>query len=427
MRPCLGVAAQAVVAWLCATSPALALQPLTEFQAAARTQNPLVRQAHAQASAAAFTRDAEARRLWPSLTARAGYVRNEHASEARVPDGQSGFREVTITPQDQLDAVFTVEVPLVDIAQWRRVDAAGASREAATGRATDAREGVARSVARVWHQTVAAEAVLEAAGRSLSVAEKSLARAQARFDAGAASELEQQRAVAQVERSRQAVVEAERATLLARRTLESLSGLKPTPGVVLEVANLEEPAPLRPDAAGDTAQVKAARAFAAQAALQSSAASAAKLPTLAASISERVTNATGFAGENTAYTAGVTLTWRLDAATFAQADAAAASADGQSHAAAQTAVDAQDRAYDAWLSVRAQVARVKAAMAELAATQRAAELARSRFEGGAATQLDALQADRDAFQAEVGLIQARADLAFARVDLRIALGEGEVQ
>jgi outer membrane protein TolC len=66
-------------------------------------------------------------------------------------------------------------------------------------------------------------------------------------------------------------------------------------------------------------------------------------------------------------------------------------------------------------------------MAELAATQRAADLARSRFEGGAATQLDALQADRDAFQAEVGLIQARADLAFARVDLRIALGEGEVQ
>ena len=61
MRPCLGVAAQAVVAWLCATSPALALQPLTEFQAAARTQNPLVRQAHAQASAAAFTRRSAAR------------------------------------------------------------------------------------------------------------------------------------------------------------------------------------------------------------------------------------------------------------------------------------------------------------------------------------------------------------------------------
>jgi len=426
MRPRQHVAAQAVVAWLCATSPALALQPLSEFQAAARTQNPLVRQALAQAVAAEHTQDAEARRLWPSLSARAGYVRNEHVSEARVPNGQNGFREVTITPQDQLDAVFTLEVPLVDVAQWRRVDAAEASRDAATGRATDAHEGIARSVARAWHQTVAAEAVLEAASRSLGVAEKSLARAQARFEAGAASELEQQRAVAQVERSKQSVVEAERATLIARRTLESLSGLAPTPGTVLEAANLEEPAPLATDAASATAPVRAARAFAAQAALQASAASAAPLPTLAASVSERVTNATGFSGENTAYTAGVTLTWRLDAATFALADASAASANGQSHAATQTAVDARDRAYDAWLSVRAQVARVKAAMAELAATQRAAELARSRFEGGAATQLDALQADRDAFQAEVGLIQARADLAFARVDLRIALGEGDM-
>jgi len=427
MRPRQHVAAQAVVAWLSATSPALALQPLTEFQAAARSQNPLVRQALAQSDAADHTQDAEARRLWPSLTARAGYVRNEHASEARVPNGQGGFREVTITPEDQLDAVLTLDIPLVDVAQWRRVDAAEASRVAATGRATDAREAVARAVARAWHQTVAAEAVLEAAGRSLAVAEKSLARAQARLDAGAASELEQQRAVAQVERSKQAVVDAERATWWARRTLESLSGLTPSAGAALEPPDLEVPAPLAPDAAGDTAQVRAARAFAEQAALQASAVSAARLPTLAANVSERITNATGFSGENTAYTAGITLTWRLDAATFAQADASAATAAGQAHAASQTAVDARDRAYDAWLSVRAQVARVKAAGAELAATQRAAELARSRFEGGAATQLDALQADRDAFQAEVGLIQARADLAFARVDLRIALGEGVEQ
>ena len=61
MRPRQHVAAQAVVAWLCATSPALALQPLSEFQAAARTQNPLVRQALAQAVAAEHTQEGQFR------------------------------------------------------------------------------------------------------------------------------------------------------------------------------------------------------------------------------------------------------------------------------------------------------------------------------------------------------------------------------
>ena len=414
-----GFAAMGVLA----ATPAAALQPLGEFLSASRRASPSVLQSQALEASAEATASAESRRLWPSLTARAGYTRNEHPAEARVPDGQGGVREVTITPQDQLEAVLSLDVPLVDVAQWRRVGAAEDGTEAARARAQDTADSVLRRVARAWHQVAAGEAVRDAATRSLSVAEKNLTQAEARLQAGTANELEQQRAVAEVARARQSLVEAERALDLARRTLQSLTGVVPAQGGADAEVPLDEPAPL-PQAAGERVSgVRAAEAAQRQAEAQASAASAVVLPTVAANLSERITNATGFSGENTAYTAGVTLTWRLDGVSFAQADAQRAAALAQAHGAKQVELDARDRAYDAWLTVRSQVARVRAAMAEAAATKRAAELARTRFDNGASTQLEAVQAERDAFQAEVGAIQARADLAYARLDLSLALGE----
>jgi outer membrane protein TolC len=416
-------AAGLAAAWVLAPHSAQALQPLDEFLKASRARSPLVLQSRALETSAEATASAESRRLWPSLTARAGYTRNEHASEARIPDGQGGFREATITPQDQLEAVLSLDVPLVDVAQWRRVGAASEGTQAARARAIDTTDGILRRVARAWHQVAAGEAVKAAATRSLAVAEKNLVQAEARLQAGTANELEQQRAVAEVARARQSLVEAERAADLARRTLQSLTGVTPAAGGADAEVPLEDPAPLPAEAGARVPAVQAAEAARRQAEGQASAANAVVLPTLAANLSERITNATGFSGENTAYTAGVTLTWRLDGASFAQADAQSAAARAQAHGATQTALEAQDRAYDAWLTVRSQVARVRAAMAEAAATKRAAELARTRFDNGASTQLEAVQAERDAFQAEVGAIQARADLAYARLDLSLALGE----
>nr|MDQ3033952.1 TolC family protein [Myxococcota bacterium] len=56
------------------------------------------------------------------------------------------------------------------------------------------------------------------------------------------------------------------------------------------------------------------------------------------------------------------------------------------------------------------------------ATARAVEDARVRFDAGAGTQLDLIQAERDLFQAEVSLIQALADLHVAHAALRIRSG-----
>ena len=52
----------------------------------------------------------------------------------------------------------------------------------------------------------------------------------------------------------------------------------------------------------------------------------------------------------------------------------------------------------------------------------AAQLARDRYEGGIATQLDVLQATQDLFRADVGRIQADADVAYARAALRLDSG-----
>jgi outer membrane protein TolC len=106
---------------------AQALQRLEEFRAGARTQNLDVR----EAAQLVQQRDAEAtqasRKLLPTLTATAGYTRNQYEASVTTPLGNGETRTATITPQNQLDALVTVSVPVVDVAAWRRADASEAT------------------------------------------------------------------------------------------------------------------------------------------------------------------------------------------------------------------------------------------------------------------------------------------------------------
>jgi outer membrane protein TolC len=72
--------------------------------------------------------------------------------------------------------------------------------------------------------------------------------------------------------------------------------------------------------------------------------------------------------------------------------------------------------------VRSLLARARAARAAQAASERAATVARVRFEAGTGTQLEVSQSERDLFQAEVARIQADADLRVARLALRLRSG-----
>jgi outer membrane protein len=152
------------------------------------------------------------------------------------------------------------------------------------------------------------------------------------------------------------------------------------------------------------------------------AASRALLPTLSGSAQERLTNATGFNGRNSAYTLQLVLAWRLDYGTLAGSDAQSAALEVQRVRVERTRRAAEDAAFEAFRRVEAGVAKSRAASAQAKAASRAAELSTDRYQAGVATQLDVTQAQREAFLAAAAKIQADADLAFARASLRLASG-----
>jgi outer membrane protein TolC len=401
-----------------------ALQPLEAFVAASRTSNLDRREALAVAEQRAAEADQAKSRLAPSLVAKGTYTRNQR--ETTVTQGVAPKTvTITITPLDQLEASFTLNVPLVDVGAWMRVSAAGATAEAARLRAQGSSDDAEKSVTRAYYQVVASEATKVAAAQALATAEESRTITQRRVDAGSASDLDLERARAEVARARQVVASAAQASATARRSLDTLSGLTPSEGTVpLPEDNLAPEAPAAQLEAGISRlpAVQAAALDARAASKTADAAWGALAPTVVASAAERLTNATSFSGQSASWAVGVTATWTIDPSTYFAAKAQSAgrvSADVRAERARRVA---RDELWNAAEDVRAQIAKALAARAEALAAARAAKLAKDRLEAGAARQLDVIQADRDAFSSEVARIQAAGDLAYARALLRLTSG-----
>ena len=407
---------------------AQAIQPLSEIFASARSKG----LENKEAAATAAQRDAEADQAWgrvlPALTGRAAYTRNENEAvlcQKAPPLTCTDAEKVTITPKDQLEASISLEVPLVDVAGWSRVGAARATAKAASARALATAQDVDRALAQRYFQAIAAQSLVDAAKRAVAAAEASQKVASARQGAGATSSLEVDRAAAEVARATQSVADAELLKAVSRRAIESLSGLKPSDGAPALAEDLKDEAPLDTWEGGakQTPLVLAAKLDSEAADKQKTAAWAALLPTISATATERATNATGFSGKVGSYALGLTATWRLDLVGIRGVSVQGAAADGSKIRAEKAERDAKDKVFEAYQQVVAQVAKSKAARAQVTAATKAAEIARERYSLGAGTQIDAIVADRDAFQAEVSRIQADADLAYARVALRLAAGK----
>jgi outer membrane protein TolC len=413
----------AALAW---AGPALALQPLDEFVKGSRTANLDAREAKLGIEQRSREREVALGRVLPTLRATATYQRNQFKAEVSVPS-QAGQppTTVTITPEDQLDAQVQLTVPLVDVGGWVRVSAARATEDAARVRLSATSSDVEGEVARAYYQLVGARWLEEAAQKSVSVAEQNLEVLRVRKEAGVAFASDLARAEAEVARAKQSVSSARYESVSAARQLETLTGVTPSTGAPtldapttkeLEKAAVEK-------GARETPQVLAAQAEVRAASRTRDASYLSLVPTVSAFANERLTNATGFAGQSSIYALGVTATFQLDYTTIAQARLA----DTQVAIAkvrAERAVSVQkDLALDAWDRVRAQAERSKAARAEEAASKKAAELVRERLAGGSATLLEAVQSDRDAFSATVSRIQADADLAYARVLLDLRAGK----
>jgi outer membrane protein TolC len=405
---------------LLASGPAWALQPLDTFVAASRSSNFDRREALATAEQRGAEADQARSRLAPTLTARGTYTRNER--ETKINQGTTA---ITITPLDQLEATFTLNVPLVDVGAWMRVGASGATADAARRRAQGSTDEAEKSVTRAYYQVVASEATKVAAAQALATAEESRTITQRRVEAGSASDLEMERARAEVARAKQVVAGATQACAVARRSLATLSGLAPSEGSVPLPEDGLAPAPSAAQLEPGTERLPAVQAAALDARAAGKTADAAwgaLAPTLAASATERLTNATSFSGRVSSWSIAATATWTIDPSAYFAAKAQSAGRAVAEVRAERARAAAKDDLWNAADDVRAQIARVEAARAEALATARAAKLAKDRLEAGAARQLDVIQADRDAFSSEVARIQAAGDLAYSRALLRIVSG-----
>jgi outer membrane protein TolC len=410
------------LAILFAALPALALQPVGVFVAAAGQHNPDALESIANLDSANGQADVGLGKVLPGVSARGAYTRNQF--EAIVDFTQFGGGKVTVLPFNQWDAFATLTVPLIDLAGFERAAANKTSARAAGDRLVSTRLQVEGVVAQAYYQLVADLALLSASQKALEVSKESLRLAQNRHAAGTVPELDLDRARADVEQQNQQVSAAELQVALATRALESASGVTPEEGsVALDDDLRAEPALATEESAVEQlpSVVAAVRTTRASEQLLDGQ-RLALLPVLAGSVAEHGTTAPGFTGHNWIWQAMLNLTWSLDLTNFGNirvqegASGAARAQELRARLAARDAIHRQ------WETVSASISRSRSARVGLEAASHAARSARDRYQAGAITQLELLQAQRDAFAAEVSRIQADADLVNARAQLRLAMG-----
>lgn len=399
---------------------AFATEPLQAFLDRSKTHSFDAREAAATERQRAAETNVALGKLTPSFTARGVYTRNQEEVAVQLPMGT----RLVITPLNQLDAFLQLDVPIIDLASYHRYRAAKALAESVTEQRGATTIDVSRTVARAYYQFLGASALLVSAAESIKAAEANLKNVDDRRAAGAATELDHERATASVARAQQDLADAELGVALAGRSLETLSGLAPASASGIEADDLHAEGTLSAwlAKAADTPQQRVAQKLGEAAEQNRKAANRALLPTLAGNAQERISNAGGFSGRTATYTLQLVLSWRLDYAAVATNDAQTAALEVQRVRVERTRRAADDAVFEAFRRVEAGLAKSRAARAQSAAAERAASLSMDRYSAGVATQLDVTQAQRDAFLATAAKIQADADLAFARASLRLAAG-----
>ncbi|MBM4359054.1 MAG: TolC family protein [Deltaproteobacteria bacterium] len=396
---------------------ASALQPLEDFTRAARTGNLDTRDARLTAEQRGHEVDGALGRVLPSLSVSAGYTRNQLEVSVSRPGGGGGVESAIISPLDQVDASVTLRVPLIDVGAWRRLGAARETEAAAKLRVAATDHDTDAEIARLYYTIVGATWLRDATQKSLEAAEKNLAVIVHRREAERALETDVLRARAEVERARSQLADAERLLRSGGRALWLATGLEATPGAPALTPGPTQLAAKPGELATKilaTPVVRAAEHDVTAAEKSRSAAWAALFPTLGASATERLTNATGFAGRNALYNVQLTATFNLDYATVAQARAAETGAALARSRAERARRVQQDLAEDAASRVETEAVRLAAATVEERAAAAVVMALRERLAAGTAMLHEVVQAERDALSATATRIQAAADLEFAR-------------
>jgi outer membrane protein TolC len=413
----------AASAMLTLASPALALQPVEQFLTHARTWNPTNRAAHATVEQRDAEMGVQTGNLLPNFTGSATYTLNQHEITFPIPGAPT---PLILQPLNQADGFVMLTVPIINIANWDRRDAAKSTLEGAHADEENSAITVEKTVLRDYYQLLGYESVLLSAQRNLEVAVHNVKLARDRKENGTSSELDVQRGLADQARAEQAVTAAQLNVVNTRRDLASQSGLEPDPAAAgFPEDDLHEEQALS-TWTGEAEHTPAVASAVAATRAANDAAHAARtgwLPTVQAIGEEKFTNATLLVGGHSAIAVfQLNALWKLDLTVMPQIRA-----QNAAYAAARANEDrirtaAQDAVYRDWQQIHADIDSARAARVQVASTKLAASLAEDRYASGVATQLDVLQARQDAFAADVARIQADADLAYARLALRLDAG-----
>lgn len=417
-RAVVGILAAQALAF---ASPAMAANTtLTDVLAAAKKQNVDRRLSTEQRRQAAAQYRAAWTALLPSLTAQAGWTYNQYPAIVQIP----GAGELTIIPENQLDGTLRAELPIIDTTRWFRAGAASASDDGAQHRDEGNWDNIVRQVSTTFYSFSASQSVRTSAKKSLDLALAQEKLQDVRFKAGSVTELDVSRARAEVQRNRQLLADAEASVANMRRALRTLTGLELDEELPLPKDNLQHEGTLE-ELEGKTENVPMVLASGKDALAANRLAWASRLslvPQVTANFTQRFTNATGFIGRVDSYTAGLGLVWRFDGPTLSNISVANAQASIAELQAEKMTLAARDQIQSDWQRLTAAIVKVGAAEAQVEAARRASQVAKDRYNAGASTQIEVIQADRDLFIAEVNHIQSRAELASSHVSLRMSAG-----
>ena len=402
---------------------------LTEFLASAKAHNHAIGISRAQLEQQeAAVRQALAS-LTPTVQLTGGYTRNQYSGVLDIPSLPSGGapRSITIQPFNSWTGTAGVSVPILSPQNLYRYQGSKYGREASAQAERASEADVLLSTAQAYYQVVGAQGVGDAARTAVRTAEDNLQVTEARRREGTETQLAADRARTDLARANQTLASAQQTLAVAIRNLETLSGRRvdsPLPALGepetfsgTEDDVVREALERRPELAQSSAALHQQETAVKEA-------WAGLAPTVTATAQEHYTNAPGFIGHDTYWTAGVNLSWTLDpVGTPANVQHARAAAEEQRQRLLQEQDSVRDDVHSSWLSVEATRARLAEAIAEAKSTDEALTITRVQYREGTATSLEVSQAQRDAFNAQASLAQTRADLAAAVLSLRKAAGE----
>lgn len=416
-------------------APSTPAAPLTLEQciAAAQGESPIEASATLSLESASHTAEAAKAPYYPSLAFSLGASRWQR--RIFLPNGLSfpGKPVPTLVgPTDDYTFALSAAYTLFDGGERKaQLGAARARQKMSGAEAARVRQDLSLTVAQAYFALASAQARRDVAAQSLKRSEDHLALAQARKEAGAVPLADVKRAEADAADARLTLVRADDAVRVSRGRLATAMGLNAS-------TPLDLAPPVDPPKAPEESELARAQATALQnrpaihAAEQGVEAARRGVDATRSAFAPKVSAAASYGREDASWypqdktwLVGVTVSVplftgfsRVQNLAKAKVDLSKAETDAR-----QTALAIQEQVWDAYSGLQAAYEAIQTAEALVASARESERLARDRYEVGAGTITDLLDAETALAKAETSQVTAQWEYRAARVQFRWSSGD----